>query len=65
MGAYACMALAKACINCGATLISRLRLDAQLYEAPVAKKKGNRGRPQVKGKHIQLKELLVDPSQVW
>jgi DDE superfamily endonuclease len=32
-GAYACMALAKACINSGATLISRLRLDAQLYEA--------------------------------
>ena len=64
-GAYACMALAKACINSGVTLISRLRLDAQLYEAPVAKKKGTRGRPQVKGKRIQLKELLVDPSQAW
>ena len=64
-GAYACMALAKACINSGATLISRLRLDAQLYEAPVAKKKGTRGRPQVKGKRIQLKELLVDPGQAW
>ena len=64
-GAYACMALAKACINSGATLISRLRLDAQLYESPVAKKKGRRGRPQVKGKRIQLKELLVDPDQAW
>ena len=29
-GAYACMALAKVCMNSGATLISRLRLDAQL-----------------------------------
>jgi hypothetical protein len=64
-GAYACMALAKYCVKSGATLISRLRLDAQLYEAPEAKKKGERGRNRVKGKRIQLKELLVDPSQVW
>ena len=64
-GAYACMALAKSCVKSGATLISRLRLDAQLYEAPEAKKKGKRGRNRVKGKRIQLKELLVDPSQVW
>ncbi len=40
-GAYACMGLAKACINSGATLISRLRLDAQLYEAPMIKKKAS------------------------
>ena len=40
-GAYACMALAKSCVKSGATLISRLRLDAQLYEAPEAKKKEN------------------------
>ena len=64
-GAYACMALAKSCVKSGATLISRLRLDAQLYEAPEAKKKGKRGRNRVKGKRIQLKELLVDPNQVW
>jgi hypothetical protein len=64
-GAYACMALAKFCVKSGATLISRLRLDAQLYEAPEAKKKGKRGRNRVKGKRIQLKELLVDPNQVW
>jgi hypothetical protein len=64
-GAYACMALAKSCVKSGATLISRLRLDAQLYEAPEVKKKGKRGRNRVKGKRIQLKELLVDPNQVW
>ena len=64
-GAYACMALAKFCVKSGATLISRLRLDAQLYEAPEAKKKGKRGRNRGKGKRIQLKELLVDPNQVW
>jgi hypothetical protein len=64
-GAYACMALAKSCVKSGATLISRLRLDAQLYESPEVKKKGTRGRNRVKGKRIQLKELLVDPNQVW
>ena len=64
-GAYACMALAKSCVKSGATLISRLRLDAQLYESPEVKKKGKRGRNRVKGKRIQLKELLVDPNQVW
>ena len=30
-GAYACMALAQACVGQGVTLISRLRLDAQLF----------------------------------
>lgn len=64
-GAYACMALAKSCVKSGVTLISRLRLDAQLYEAPEAKKKGKRGRNRVKGERIQLKELLVDPNQIW
>ena len=64
-GAYACMSLAKDCIKSGATLISRLRLDAQLYEAPEPKIKGKRGRNRVKGKRIQLKELLTDPNQVW
>ena len=35
-GAYACMHLAHACIKKGVTLVSRLRLDAQLYEFPEA-----------------------------
>ena len=64
-GAYACMSLAKNCIISGAILISRLRLDAQLYEAPEPKTKGTLGRNRVKGKRIQLKELLTDPNQVW
>jgi hypothetical protein len=59
------MALAKACVKSGATLVSRLRLDAQLYEFPEAEPVGKRGRKRVKGKRIQLKELLLDPSQVW
>jgi hypothetical protein len=64
-GAYACMALAKACVKSGATLVSRLRLDAQLYEFPESKPPGQRGRNRVKGKRIQLKEILLDPIHAW
>ena len=64
-GAYACMALAKACVKSGAILVSRLRLDAQLYEFPEESIPRQRGRKRVKGKRIQLKDLLVDPSQIW
>lgn len=63
-GAYACMNLAATCIKKNVTLISRLRLDAQLFHAPVAEKK-KLGRKPVKGKRIQLKELLIDPEQAW
>lgn len=38
-GAYACMDLAVTCINRRVTLISRLRLDAQLYQFPIYEKK--------------------------
>lgn len=63
-GAYACMALAQTCINKSVTLISRLRLDAQLFEFPefVPKKLG---RKPIKGARIQLKTLLEDPKQTW
>ena len=64
-GAYACMALAKSCVKSGAALVSRLRLDAQLYKFPDAAPAGQRGRKRVKGKRIRLKELLTDSSQVW
>lgn len=63
-GAYACMALALTCIKLDVTLISRLRLDAQLFEFPVFEKK-KLGRKPIKGKRIQLKERLNDPKQVW
>jgi hypothetical protein len=62
-GAYACMDLAIACIKHHVTLISRLRLDAQLFHFPVYEKK-KLGRKPIKGKRIQLKELLVDPEQI-
>lgn len=63
-GAYACMDLALTCIKLNVALISRVRLDAQLFEFPVFEKK-KLGRKPVKGKRIQLKALLHDPKQVW
>lgn len=63
-GAYACMDLAIACIKHHVTLISRLRLDAQLFEFVVPEKK-KLGRKPIKGKRIRLKELLDDPKQNW
>ena len=63
-GAYACMDLAFTCIKLNVSLVSRLRLDAQLFEFPVFEKK-KLGRKSIKGKRIQLKELLNDPKQAW
>lgn len=64
-GAYACMDLARSCIKQSVTLISRLRLDAQLFEFPEDSPVGKRGRTSIKGKRINLKELLVDLTQPW
>jgi hypothetical protein len=63
-GAYACMDLALTCIKLNVALISRLRLDAQLFDFPVDEKK-KLGRKPIKGKRIQLKALLHDPKQAW
>jgi hypothetical protein len=64
-GAYACMDLAKTCIKQQVTLISRLRLDAQLFEFPETVPEGQRGRKPIKGKRINLKTLLADSMQDW
>jgi hypothetical protein len=64
-GAYACMDLAKTCIKHGVTLVSRLRLDAQLFEFPDIVPAGKRGRKPVKGKRINLKTLLAFLAQPW
>ncbi len=63
-GAYACMDLAHTCVDVGVTLISRLRLDAQLFEFPEFEPK-KLGRPPIKGDRISLKALLNDPEQIW
>lgn len=63
-GAYACMDLARNCIKTNVALVSRLRLDAQLFQSPVFSPK-KLGRPPVKGEHINLRGLLNDSTQNW
>jgi len=64
-GAYACIRLGHACGK-DVTLISRLRLDANLYEYPVLPPEGQSGRKPKKGQRITaLKTLAEDMSQDW
>lgn len=63
-GAYACMNLADTCAKQNVTLISRLRLDAQLFEFPVYEEK-KLGRKPVKGNRIYLKTILAEQKSLW
>jgi hypothetical protein len=46
-------------------VITRLRLDAALFDFPEPKPKG-RGRPAVKGKRLpSLTQILQDPTTIW
>ena len=48
------------------TLITRLRLDAALYEPAPPRRPGQLGRPRLKGKRLStLKELLCHPATLW
>ena len=48
------------------TLITRLRLDAALYEPAAPRKPGQKGRPRVKGKRLPtLATRLADPATAW
>ena len=48
------------------TFITRLRLDAALYEPAPPRRPGQNGRPRVKGKRLPtLKELLDFPDTYW
>lgn len=48
------------------TLITRLRLDANLFEPAPARVPGRRGRPALKGKRVpKLDAVLRDPATVW
>ena len=49
-----------------ATLISRLRLDANLFEAPERRRSGQMGRPRQEGKHLpKLGTYADDPDADW
>jgi hypothetical protein len=48
------------------TCITRLRLDARLYEPPPARRRGHPGRPSLKGARLpSLKTRLADPKTRW
>ena len=48
------------------TFITRLRLDAALYEPAPPRQPGKMGRPRLKGKRLPtLKALLDDPETRW
>ena len=64
-GAYACTDLALACISKKVALVSRLRLDAQLYEFPDENPPKKRGRKRLKGERIRLADYLDDKTQDW
>ena len=48
------------------TVITRLRLDAALYDPAPERKKGTNGRPRLKGgRQPTLAHRLADPQTVW
>lgn len=65
-GGFACVRLAHACVRRQVTLISRLRLDAVLYEFVTEGMQKSRGRKRLKGnKAKSLTELAKDPNLPW
>ena len=65
---YAALALLHFCqsLTQPVTLITRLRLDAALYEPAPPREPGQNGRPRIKGKRLPtLKELLGRPDGDW
>lgn len=62
---YACLELLCHCAGLKepATMVTRLRLDAALYEPAPPRKPGRSGRPRKKGPRLpQLAELVKDPN---
>ncbi|MGH9857828.1 MAG: IS701 family transposase [Acidobacteriota bacterium] len=63
--AFACHKIAHACAKANGSLISRLRMDARIFNFPDSNKK-RRGRPLLVGKRCPLfTDYLKDPTVVW
>lgn len=65
-GAFAALEFLAHLRSVSITCITRLRLDARLYEPPPARRRGRPGRPRVKGARLPaLKTLLSDRKTRW
>lgn len=65
-GAYASVALARACAARRATLVSRPQLDARRYDFPELPPPGKRGRQPKQGPRLpSLRQRREDPEQPW
>ncbi len=66
--AYATLKLLDRCrkLSNPITFVTRLRLDAALYEPAPPRRPGQRGRPRLKGERLpNLSEVTQDPNTVW
>jgi hypothetical protein len=67
-GGYASLKLLDRCRHLGRpiTFITRLRLDAALYEPAPSRKRGQMGRPRLKGARLpNLSAVAEDPKTTW
>ncbi len=62
-GFYASLAKRYWCIN--SPIISRIRCDAAIYEKPPARKKGQCGRPRLKGKRLPVPKKMAKRIKNW
>lgn len=63
---YAARPFIARCQAVGVTLITRLRLDAALYEPAPPREPGTRGRPRKKGERLPAPQAcLDDPTTIW
>ena len=66
--AYASLKLLDRCrsLSKPVTFITRLRLDAALYEPAPVRRPGQRGRPRIKGERLpKLSDVAKDPTTAW
>ncbi len=64
--AFAALELLAALSRHGVACITRLRLDATLYDPPPPRLPGRNGRPRTKGKRLaNLSEVLINPATAW
>ena len=64
--AFAALEFLAATSRHGVAVITRLRLDAALYDPAPPRLPGTNGRPRTKGKRLAtLSEVLTDPATTW